>query len=259
LKHLVLILKPAFLVFLCGFALAQAPEAGRRSGYDDMSRETRAMQDDEMSNPGTLWVLDGEALWKKPAGASGKSCAGCHGDAPASMKGVAVRYPAFDAGLGRPLNLWQRINACHTERQQAAPLAFESRELLALGAYVGVQSRGMPIAPVVDEKTRPFIEAGREIFQRRQGQLNISCAQCHDQYAGRKLAGNLLPQGHPTGYPLYRLEWQNLGSLERRLRNCMVGVRAEPYEAGSEQFVALEMFLMWRARGMKLETPAVRP
>jgi sulfur-oxidizing protein SoxA len=259
LKHPVLTLKLLFLVFLCGFALAQAPEAGRRSGYDDMSRETRAMQDDEMSNPGTLWVLDGEALWKKPAGAAGKSCADCHGDAGASMKGVAVRYPAFDARLGRPLNLWQRINACRTGRQQAAPLAYESRELLALGAYVGVQSRGMPIAPVVDEKTRPFIEAGREIFQRRQGQLNISCAQCHDQYAGRKLAGNVLPQGHPTGYPMYRLEWQNLGSLERRLRNCMVGVRAEPYEAGSEQFVALEMFLMWRARGMKLETPAVRP
>jgi sulfur-oxidizing protein SoxA len=258
LKRLVLILKLFFLIFLCGFALAQAPEAGRRSGYDDMSRETRAMQDDEMSNPATLWVLDGEALWKKPAGSAGKSCAGCHGGG-SSMKGVAARYPAFDARLGRPLNLGQRINVCRSERQQAAPLAYESRELLALNAYVAVQSRGMPIAPVIDEKTRPFIEAGRKIFQRRQGQLNISCAQCHDQYAGRKLAGTVLPQGHPTGYPMYRLEWQNLGSLERRLRNCMVGVRAEPYEAGSEEFVALEMFLMWRARGMKLETPAVRP
>jgi sulfur-oxidizing protein SoxA len=258
LKRLVLILKLFFLVFLCGFALAQAPAAGRRSGYDDMSRETRAMQDDEMSNPASLWVLDGEALWKKPAGSAGKSCAGCHGGA-SSMKGVAVRYPAFDARLGRPLNLAQRINVCRTGRQQAAPLAYESRELLALSAYVGVQSRGMPIAPVMDEKSRPFIEAGREIFQRRQGQLNISCAQCHDQYAGRKLAGTVLPQGHPTGYPMYRLEWQNLGSLERRLRNCMVGVRAEPYEPGSAQFVELEMFLMWRARGMTLETPAVRP
>ena len=258
-KHFFFVLRIILLGLVFGPAPAQAPEPGRRSGYDDMSRETRAMQDDEMSNPGTLWVLDGEALWKKPAGAAGKSCAGCHGDAAASMKGVAVRYPAFDARLGRPLNLAQRINACRTERQQAAPLAYESRELLALNAYVGVQSRGMPIAPVVDGKTMPFIEAGREIFQRRQGQLNISCAQCHDQYAGRKLAGNVLPQGHPTGYPMYRLEWQNLGSLERRLRNCMVGVRAEPYEAGSQQFVALEMFLMWRARGMKLETPAVRP
>jgi sulfur-oxidizing protein SoxA len=259
LKHFFFFIRIIFIGLVCGPALAQAPEPARRSGYDDMSRETRAMQDDEMSNPGTLWVLDGEALWKKAAGAAGKSCADCHGDAGSSMKGVAVRYPAFDAGLGRPLNLGQRINLCRTERQQAAPLPYEGRELLALTAYVGAQSRGMPIAPAMDEKTKPFIDAGREIFERRQGQLNLSCTQCHDQYAGRKLAGNVLPQGHPTGYPMYRLEWQNLGSIERRLRSCMTGVRAEPYAYGSPEFVNLEMFLMWRARGMKLETPAVRP
>src|SRR5256885_16986097 len=44
---------------------------------------------------------------------------------------------------------------------------------------------------------------------------------------------NVIPQAHPTGYPLYRLEWQNLGSLQRRLRNCLVGIRAEPYDYGA--------------------------
>ena len=72
-------------------------------------------------------------------------------------------------------------------------------------------------------------------------------------------AGTPVPQAHPTGYPLYRLEWQSLGSLQRRLRNCMIGVRAEPYPYGSPELVDLEAYLMWRARGMKLETPAVRP
>ena len=67
------------------------------------------------------------------------------------------------------------------------------------------------------------------------------------------------PQAHPTGYPLYRLEWQGLGSLQRRLRNCLVGIRAEPYAYGAPEFVDLELYLMWRASGMKIETPAVRP
>jgi sulfur-oxidizing protein SoxA len=66
-------------------------------------------------------------------------------------------------------------------------------------------------------------------------------------------------QGHPNGYPLYRLEWQSLGSLQRRLRNCLIGMRAEPYAYGADEYVDLELFLMWRARGMKVETPAVRP
>jgi len=110
-----------------------------------------------------------------------------------------------------------------------------------------------------DERTKPFLEAGRDLFNRRQGQLNLSCAQCHDDNWGQKLAGAPVPQGHATGYPLYRLEWQSLGSLQRRLRNCIVGMRAEPYAFGAPEYVDLELYLMWRARGMKVETPAVRP
>jgi L-cysteine S-thiosulfotransferase len=238
---------------------AEIPLAERRSGYEFMGRETRAMQDDDVVNPGMLWVLDGEALWNRKSGAAGRACADCHGDARASMKGVAARHPAFDAARGRPVNLEQRINLCHTERQGAAALAFEGRELLALTAYVARQSRGMPVAPVIDERTKPFLEAGREAFFRRQGQLNLACTQCHDERWGKKLAGSQIPQAHPTGYPLYRLEWQGLGSLQRRLRNCFIGVRAEPYAYGAPEFVELELYLMWRARGMKLEAPAVRP
>ena len=245
---------------LLGFAAAaEIPPGERRSGYELMGRETRMMQDDDATNPGTLWVLDGEALWNKKAGAADRACAGCHGDARTSMRGVAARYPAFDAALRRPVNLEGRINLCRSERQKAAPLAFESRELLALTAYVARQSRGLPINIAIDARSKSFLDAGSEAFHRRQGQLNLACAQCHDDNWGKRLAGSVIPQAHPTGYPLYRLEWQELGSLERRLRNCLVGTRAEPYAYGAPEFVDLELYLMWRANGMKIETPAVRP
>jgi sulfur-oxidizing protein SoxA len=233
--------------------------AERRSGYEFMSRETRAMQDDDAANPATLWVLDGAALWTRKTGAAGRACADCHGDARDSMKGVAARHPAFDPVRGRPITLEQRINACRTERQQAPALTWESRELLALAAYVARQSRGMPIDVAVDARAQPFVDAGRATFQRRQGQLNLSCAQCHDDQWGRQLAGNVIPQAHPTGYPLYRLEWQTVGSLQRRFRGCLTGIRAEPYEYGVPELVDLELFLKWRARGMPMDAPAVRP
>ena len=221
----------------------EIPLEQRKSGYEFMSRETRAMQDDEATHPALFTLMDGEALFKS-------NCASCHGD----MKGVAARYPAVKDGKLR--NLDQQINACRTERQKQKPFAYESRELLALSTYIGRQSRGMPISVSADEK---HLDAGRTLFHRRQGQLNLACAQCHDDNWGKSLAGNPIPQGHPTGYPLYRLEWQAVGSLQRRLRNCMIGVRAEPYAYGSQEFVELELYLMWRARGMPLETPAVRP
>jgi len=238
---------------------AEIPRAERRSGYDFMGRETRAMQDDDTANPGLLWVLEGGALWNRKAGVAGRSCADCHGDAGASMRGAAARHPAFDAARGRPVSLEQRVNLCRTDRQQAPSLAWESRELLALSAYVARQSRGLPIEIADDRRARPFLDAGRATFDRRQGQLDLACSQCHDANWGRQLAGNVIPQAHPTGYPLYRLEWQGLGSLQRRLRNCLVGMRAEPYEYGAPEMVDLEFFLMWRARGMIMEAPAVRP
>src|SRR5215469_16251075 len=233
--------------------------ADRRSGYDFAGAETRAMQDDDTANPGMLWVLEGEGLWIKEAGAAALSCRDCHGDARASMSDVAARYPAFDTALGRPMDLEQRINLCRTEHQRAEPLAGESEDLLALTAFVANQSRGLPIAVKSNPELRSSLDLGNELFHRREGQLNLSCSQCHDDNWGKRLAGNVIPQAHPTGYPVYRVEWQSLGSLQRRLRNCMSGVRAEPYEYGTPEAVALELYLMERARGMPLETPAVRP
>lgn len=184
-----------FLVlgFLSTPLFAELPLADRRSGYEFMGRETRAMQDDDATNPAVLWLLDGEALWKLKAGNADKSCAECHQD----MKGVAARYPALHGN--KVLNLDQRVNACRVEQQKAPPLQLEGRELLALSAYVGRQSRGLPIEIAVTEKTRPFLDAGRAAFQRRQGQLDLSCAQCHDRNWGKSLAGNPIPQAHPTG------------------------------------------------------------
>ena len=138
-------------------------------------------------------------------------------------------------------------------------LARESKELLALTSFVAHQSRGLAIAPPDDAGMRAARGQGRQFFMTRYGQLDLSCAHCHDDQAGRRLAGSIIPQGHPTGYPIYRLEWQGVGSLQRRLRGCMLGVRAEPFSYGSAEFIAIEAYLMERARGMEIETPAIRP
>ena len=252
----------AWLAIAFGTAAAAGddiPLADRKSGSLFMSRQTQEIQNDDTSNPAMLWVLDGETLWNTPAGADAKSCASCHQDAARSMKGVAARYPAFDAKSSKVIDLEQRINLCRTDRQKMSPLAYESRDLLALTAFVARQSKGMPIEAEDDARAKPFLEAGRRLYSVRQGQLNLSCAQCHTDNWGERLGGTVLPQGHPTAYPLYRLEWQAVGSLQRRLRNCMIGMRAEPHVYGDQEFVNLELYLMWRARGMSMEAPGVRP
>ena len=219
-------------------ALGEIPLSERKSGTEFMSRETRAMQDDAVTGPAVLTLLDGEALWGK------LGCAACH----TNMKGVAARYPAMVGG--KLTTLEQQV------RHRNPELAYESRELLALTAFVAKQSRGMPIEV---SEIKSHLEAGRAFFHKRQGQLNLACANCHDDNWGKKLAGTPIPQAHPTGYPIYRLEWQSVGSITRRFRNCLTGMRAELLPHGAPELVDLELYLMWRARGMKMEAPAVRP
>lgn len=236
------------LLTACAAAAAQQP--ARRSGYQDMARSTQALQDDDTQNPAMLWVQDGEQRFAA-------DCARCH--EAAAMRGVAARYPAWDEQLGKPVTLAARINLCRQRHQKAAPLSTESDAMLGLEAWLARQSRGMALVPDPEPRTRPFRDDGERLFKQRIGQLGFSCAQCHDDHPGQRLAGSLIPQGHPTGYPIYRLEWQGMGNLQRRLRGCMFGVRAEPFAYGSEAYTNLELYLKSRAAGMAMDSPGVRP
>ena len=238
---------------LLGLALAAqaaGPADNRRSGADFMSPATQALQRDDTQNPAWLWLKAGEQRF-------GADCARCH--RPGSLSGVAVRYPAWDGVLGKPVTLAGRINQCRERHSQQPAWAPESEPLLGLETFVAHQSRGQPLSPPADARLTPWRARGEQLWQQRMGQIDLSCAQCHDQNAGGRLAGSLIPQGHPTAYPLYRLEWQGLGSLQRRLRNCLTGVRAEPFAFGDDELTALELYLVQRAAGMRLETPGVRP
>lgn len=241
---------------ICSLSIAVAAPT-QQSSYELMSAENKAMQDDPLLNPAMFWVGDGEALWQQKLGPQNKSCSTCHADAKKSMRGVATQFPKVINGKLQTLE--GQINQCRINAQSTPALAYESKDLLALTSFIAFQSKGLPIAITQSSVNGPYLQKGRRIFNERMGQLNLSCAQCHEDRAGLKLGGSLIPQGHPNAYPIYRLEWQTLGSLQRRLRNCMSGVRAQQFEYGSPEMAQLELFLMWRARGLPLESPGVRP
>jgi sulfur-oxidizing protein SoxA len=247
-------------LFLAASAQCAEPQRPHplKSGIEFSSTEIRALQADDFANPGMLWVVRGEKLWREPGGKENRSCAGCHGDAGASMRGVAARYPLIDAATGRMMNLEGRIMQCRARRQQAAPLDYESDGLLALSAYVALQSRGMPVNVSVDAQNRRHFEAGRAMYYGRIGQTNLSCAHCHEDNWGRRLGAETLSQGQGNAYPIYRLEWQTMGSLQRRFRSCLSGVRAEMLPYGAPEYLDLELYLAWRAGGLPVETPGVR-
>jgi L-cysteine S-thiosulfotransferase len=252
----------ALAVACCaGVAAAQQrvlPLSELRSGNSFAGADVRAMQADDAANPGMLWVERGEKLWNAPAGTAATSCASCHGDAVRSMRGVATRYPAYDATSGTLLDLEARIGDCRTRRQRGQALPRESDDLLALAAYVAFQSRGMPLAVSIDGPVRAAFDRAGAVYAERHGQMNLACTQCHDQNWGKRLLGETISQGHGTAFPAYRLEWQGVGSLQRRIRACYFAIRADMPPSGAQELTDLELYLAWRAQGLPIETPGVR-
>jgi L-cysteine S-thiosulfotransferase len=248
-----------FLPFMVASeAFAQAPKRFfdiPKSGVSFASEEIRKLQDDELGNPAQLLVDQAKVLWSQ-APTQGKACEQCHGKIEA-LKGAATRYPKVLAKPGL-INLEGRINLCRTDNQGQAAWPYESPQLLGLTALIASQSRGMSNQSSIEGPAKPHFEAGQLLYYERMGQMNLSCAHCHEKNAGRRLLAEVISQGHPNAYPIYRLEWQATGSLHRRFRSCLNGVKAELWPQGSSQFLSLELFLAWRGQGLGVETPGVR-
>lgn len=230
-----------------------------RSGWLYRTKETRALEADSFENPGMLYVERGEEIWNTAEGAAGKSCADCHGDASETMKGVGAHYPKWNATAGKPFNLELQINACREANMQAEPYKFDAPEQKALVTYIKNQSLGMPVEiDLSDGDMQAWWDKGKKTYYTRTGQLNLSCATCHENYNGKYIRADHLSQGNTNGFPTYRLKQADMVSLHNRFRGCIRDTRAEQPKAFSDELMALEVYVAWRGQGLSVETPAVR-
>ncbi|MFK7944971.1 MAG: sulfur oxidation c-type cytochrome SoxA [Paracoccaceae bacterium] len=227
------------------------------SGWRYRSDETQSLQLDDFENPAMVSVEYGIELWDTPAGSSNKSCADCHGGVE-SMKGFRAGMPRWNEAKGKPESMEHIINASIAEHQGADPWKWESAEMLAMTALIGMQSRGMPMNVQTDGPMAEWIEKGKDLYYTRVGQLDMSCANCHEDNNGNMIRADHLSQGNINGFPTYRFKWQGLGSLHRRFSGCMKNIRATPFKRGSDEFVALEAYLTHRGAGLGIESPSVR-
>lgn len=246
----------ALIAILIAACQAEAPIIDRpeplQSGSAFLTEETLTLQKDEFANPAMIWVERGAALFES------EGCVSCHKPGE-DWESAAARYPAVELQSGEVLNLEGRINMCRTERLNQSEWDYESEELLSVTTFITHQAKGQTISIDIDHpKMKSAIKRGQDYYFTRRGQMNFSCAMCHDDHWGTKLRGDTISQGHPDGFPAYRFEWQEVGSLHRRLADCDRGVRAEPHALGSQQYLDLEVYLAARAQGLEIETPAVR-
>jgi sulfur-oxidizing protein SoxA len=228
------------------------------SGWHFRSDETQALQMDDFENPAMVFVDKAMDAWETVEGSEGKSCASCHDDVEESMAGVRAVYPKWNETAGEVRTLPMQINDCRENQMGAKPWKYTGGDMTAMEALISVQSRGMPVNVAIDGPVREMWEQGKEMYYARTGQLELSCANCHEDSYGLMIRADHLSQGQINGFPTYRLKNAKLNNVHARFKGCVRDTRAETYKPGSSDFVALELYVASRGNGLSVEGPSVR-
>lgn len=227
------------------------------SGWRFRSDETQAFQMDDFDNPGMIGVESAMDVWDTVDGAAGKSCADCHGAAE-DMAGVRAVYPKWNEARGMVTTLEMEVNNCRETRMEAEPWKYTSGAMTDMVALISSVSRGMLVNVAINGPAQATWEQGKELYYTRTGQLEMSCASCHEQSYGMMIRADHLSQGQINGFPTYRLKNTKLNSVHARFKGCVRDTRAETYSPGSPEFIALELYVASRGNGLSVEGPSVR-
>lgn len=234
------------------------PSTHQVSGNQFLSPALQNIQNDASVNPVSLWLEQGRRLWGT---ASDKSaCFQCHGEVQ-TLKAAASEHPRWSSRLNRLVNLEDQIVTC-SERTNRPLRGLENPEVLALSALLHNNSQGIPFkvsAPTGQtQQWQAELNAGAQLYTARQGAMNLACTHCHDLNIGKQMRADVISPGHPTGFPIFKMSWQSMGSIDRRLRACFSGVQAEIPASGSIELRRLELFLKSRAQGLPIDGPSLR-
>lgn len=229
----------------------------RYSGWLFRTPDTRALQMDDFENPGILHAEAGMDLWMAAEGTENKSCADCHGDIAESMAGFRAVMPRVNSD-GALWSMEDYVNNCRTTRMGAEAWGWNSEDMRNMTVAISLQSRGMPVNVAVDGAAQTYWEQGRDMYYTRYGQLELSCASCHEESWGLNIRADHLSQGQINGFPTYRLNTSGIVSIHNRFRGCIRDTRAETFAVGSDEFRALELYVASRGNGLSVEGVALR-
>jgi sulfur-oxidizing protein SoxA len=261
----------AFVLCLSGLA-APAQDASEKE-----IERYRAMISDPLSNPGYLAVDRGELIWQEKRGAKNVSLESCDlGLGAGKLEGAFAKLPRFFADAGKVMDLEQRLLWCMQKIQELDTKDVVARRFSGPGrasdmedlvAFIANKSNGMKIdVQLSHPKELEMAAVGEELFYRRGGVLDFSCATCHADEGKRiRLQGlpNLskpgkLPQETMASWPTYRVSQGALRTMQHRLWDCYRQQRWPVPEYASDSITALTVFLNKQAIGGELNVPSIK-
>ncbi|WP_121628003.1 sulfur oxidation c-type cytochrome SoxA [Poseidonibacter antarcticus] len=201
-------------------------------------------------------IDEGEELYTKKF-ANGKSFASCFPN-PA----IGADYPMYDDKKKEIITLTQSINTCLTSNGEK-PWNTKKGNMAKLQAYFASATTDEELkvnVTIPSADAAAAYERGKEYYYSQRGYLKLSCATCHVQGAGLRVRNEKLSQfvGQTTHFPVFRLKWDGLGTLERRVSGCIKDQGQVPPKDNSKEMKELIYFLSYMSNGLTVDGPDIR-
>ncbi len=250
-------------LLLCSFMLiipaTAALAAEAKSGYEYIKPATRATQDDDFANPGLLSVIQGQRLFNNKQNDASKACAECHSEDGEKLNAKNIaRYPVYSENNAEIVTLQKKISRCRNDNTSNKALPTDHPDLVALEAFIRNLAIGEAVNVQTDGPVTKLLKQGETLYRTRYGLIDMACYHCHEVYPGQMIRGQKISQGQGNGFPAYRLGTGEITSLHQRIQQCLITMRAEPFEADSDEIKLMGLYIMSRSNGLSIETPAVR-
>ncbi|EDN69619.1 sulfur/thiosulfate oxidation proteins SoxXA [Beggiatoa sp. PS] len=229
-------------------ATRRAPDEDKHSSLDPF--ENTAM-----------FSLDlGEELFEMQ-GPNGKSCQDCHEAAlKTQFTTWAATMPKFETRLNQVIGIEEFITR-HARATTGAEYPSQSEENLGLAIYLRYLANGQPInIDQSDVNTQAAIKRGNALTQRKMGQLNFACMDCHGLLANRWIRGQYLVSMSSIydHFPTYRTSRGEIWDIRKRFQWCNVSIRANELPPNAPEYGDIEIYLATINQGQKLSVPGIR-
>ena len=195
-------------------------------------------------------------------GASKKSCASCHADPEQKFKTWAATMPRYEPRLGKVMGVEEFVTR-HARATTGEEYPLQSSQNLSLSIYLRYLANGQPIN--VDTNSQAHKEAikrGTELLNRKIGQLNMSCVDCHTAERGgsKWIRGQWLGEfrGQLDHFPTWRTSRSEIWDIGKRFQWCNVSIRANELQPGAPEYGDLELALSALNNGLKISVPGIR-
>lgn len=260
------------LVAIAAIGLTQVSLA--QDSDAEIAKYRAALQD---GNPAELWELKGEALWKTKRGSKNVSLETCDlGKGPGKLEGAYAELPRYFADAGKVMDLEARLVYCMETIQgwDTKPYfnkgAFKGKgpgsDMAAIATFIAAKSNGKPFkVDLAHPAVKAAYKTGEELFWRRSGPFDFSCATCHSTDKTRiRLQGlpNLLnKEGAATGvstWPAYRVSQGEVRTLQHRMWDCYWQMRHPDVQYTSDAVTGLLTYLAGLGNGNEIKSPYIK-